>query len=262
MSNQENIIENNSGQGKNSTVPDIVAKRFNWGAFFFNWIWGIVYQKWIMLIVLIISFIPIVSLINLGLVIYFGTQGNKWAWQARLYKSIEEFHKIQRNWAAAGVGLFVFFFAIGVIAALTLPALMGSTQGAQYKAMFKKAASTLNLTQALNANENINVKDYLGSADELIDKYFIPRLNIKMKAPGGFVTNDNIQYQFTGLNSDCSDTVPCAKILVDVNAEKPPNEFTKDANNPKDRFVLYLYESSVAPEPNSVEYQILNRNRD
>ena len=49
-------IENNSGQGKNSTLPPEI-KGWNWGAFFLNWIWGIGNSTFIALLM----FVPIVN---------------------------------------------------------------------------------------------------------------------------------------------------------------------------------------------------------
>ena len=47
-----NNLENNSGEGKNSVVLDIVAKRFNWGAFWFTWIWGLFNKSYWTLVIL------------------------------------------------------------------------------------------------------------------------------------------------------------------------------------------------------------------
>ena len=41
-------IINNSGQG-DVPVVRVVTDKFNWGAFFFTWIWGCYYKKWITL---------------------------------------------------------------------------------------------------------------------------------------------------------------------------------------------------------------------
>jgi hypothetical protein len=78
-------------------------KGWNWGAFFFNWIWGLVHKVWISLLM----FIPIV---NLGVMIYLGLKGNELAWEKGSWKSIEVFHARQRKWAiAAGIvfGLYL-----------------------------------------------------------------------------------------------------------------------------------------------------------
>ena len=73
LNKQEVSLANNSGQGKDTPVVDLVAKKFNWGAFAFSWIWGLCNKTYIPLLILIISFIPVVGgLASLGLCIWFG----------------------------------------------------------------------------------------------------------------------------------------------------------------------------------------------
>ena len=94
---------NNSGQGKGSPVLDIVANRFNWGAFGFTWLWGMGNKTPITLIALpanILLIIPLIGpLLYLALCIWFGVKGNEWAWQNKRWESIEAFHKTQKRWA-------------------------------------------------------------------------------------------------------------------------------------------------------------------
>ena len=100
-------IINNSGQG-DVPVVRVVTDKFNWGAFFFSWIWGIYYKKWIMLLIIPAYMIPFLGMIlGFGLQIWFGINGNKWAWQSTRYKSIQEFHDIQKKWATVGVWLII-----------------------------------------------------------------------------------------------------------------------------------------------------------
>ncbi len=125
-------ITNTSGMGKEAFVLDIVAKRFNWGAFFFTWIWGIFNKSWLTFIFLgfqILQFmlgflnsliiepnssvtpikivLIIMFFIGLGLKIWLGINGNKWAWQNKRWESVERFHKIQKVWAIVGTVLFI-----------------------------------------------------------------------------------------------------------------------------------------------------------
>lgn len=88
-------IENNSGQGKNSTLPPEI-KGWNWGAFFLNWIWGIGNSTFIALLM----FVPIV---NFAMPFVLGAKGNKWAWQNRTWRSVEHFKKSQKRWGIAGL---------------------------------------------------------------------------------------------------------------------------------------------------------------
>lgn len=127
-----NNYGNSSGFGKDSIVPDEVAHHFNWGAFFLNWIWGIVNRTYIapivfisviFVLILAVLFIKILGPISvlLGpvsfifLIIFsfwLGKNGNKFAWQNKKWKNIDEFHKIQKMWAIAGL---LFFILIHVL---------------------------------------------------------------------------------------------------------------------------------------------------
>lgn len=110
---------NNSGQGPNTPVISLVSNRFNWGAFGLSWIWGLFNKTFITLICIPCIFIPFGGLITLGLSIWFGIQGNKWAWQNKKWKSIEQFHNHQRKWAIASVVVFLLTFLITI--ALKIP---------------------------------------------------------------------------------------------------------------------------------------------
>ena len=67
--------------------------QFNWGAFFFIWIWGIFNRVYITLIfipiVVILSLIGVPDIINslvsLGLMIWFSIRGNEWAYECLFY---------------------------------------------------------------------------------------------------------------------------------------------------------------------------------
>ncbi len=87
--------ENNSGQGPRSSLPREL-RRWNWGAFFLNWIWGIGNSTYIALLM----FVPV---INFVMPFVLGAKGNEWAWRNRYWRSVADFRKTQRRWAIAGV---------------------------------------------------------------------------------------------------------------------------------------------------------------
>ena len=122
MSENYDLV-NNSGAGKDSPVCDLVAKKFNWGAFVFTFIWGLFNKTYITLISLVISFIPVVCYLNIFVSIWFGIKGNEWAWQNKKWESIEEFHKSQKRWAIASAILLALML-LGIAATAMLPALM------------------------------------------------------------------------------------------------------------------------------------------
>ena len=110
-----NNLVNNSGQGSDSPVLDIISNKFNWGAFFLHWIWGLGNRTYITLLVFPAAFIPFVGMFAyFGLCIWFGIKGNTWAWQNKKWPSIEYFQSVQKKWAIAGITIAVLgtIFAI------------------------------------------------------------------------------------------------------------------------------------------------------
>ena len=93
-------MENTSGNGKMAMLPAEI-KGWNWGAFFLNWIWGIGNSTFIALLCLI-------PFVNIIMVFVLGAKGNEWAWQNRRWQSIEQFKRVQKNWAVVGFILFIF----------------------------------------------------------------------------------------------------------------------------------------------------------
>jgi hypothetical protein len=104
-------FENSSGQGSSAIIPPEI-QGWNWGAFFFGWLWGICNNVWIALL----EFIPYVGIV---MCIVLGVKGNKWAWQKKRWDSIEHFQRTQRTWAHWALAIFlvgVFLFLIMVVA--------------------------------------------------------------------------------------------------------------------------------------------------
>lgn len=87
-------------------VPPEIAGGFNWGAFWWTWIWGIAHNVWIALL----SFVAPWPVMNIIL----GLKGNEWAWQNRRFDSVEQFRATQAAWALWG------WIAVGVSIALAL----------------------------------------------------------------------------------------------------------------------------------------------
>jgi type II secretory pathway pseudopilin PulG len=109
-----NDFENHSGSGKFYPVPDGV-RGWSWGAFFLNWIWAACNRTWIGLLALV----PYVGLI---VAIVLGVKGREWAWQNRRWQSIEHFNAVQRKWSIWGICVTLLPMAIGILAAIAIPA--------------------------------------------------------------------------------------------------------------------------------------------
>jgi hypothetical protein len=100
------ILENTSGQGKAAVIPPEI-NRWNWGAFFLSWIWGLCNNVFIALL----CFIPIVNII---MIFVLGAKGNEWAWQNKRWNSIEDFLRIQKRWALCGLSILIIIGLIGI----------------------------------------------------------------------------------------------------------------------------------------------------
>ncbi|MEW6516593.1 MAG: hypothetical protein AB1439_06820 [candidate division FCPU426 bacterium] len=89
----------------NDALP-LAAKKWNWGAMWLNVFWGLKHNTDFALLTLI----P-----GLGLIvpIILGARGGRWAWRNRVWASVEEFEKVQRDWALWGWAA-VFFIAVSL----------------------------------------------------------------------------------------------------------------------------------------------------
>ncbi len=68
---------------------------------------------------------------------------------------------------------------IGVVAAMTMPTLMNSTQGAQYKAAYKKALSAISQAVTLNvALDEWNFADATGTSPYTVTEMLSSRMNV------------------------------------------------------------------------------------
>ena len=124
-SNRQNA--NKSNTNSSYSIPDSITKRFNWGAFILDWIWGLGNKSYITLITLplwILCFVPQFALLsvilNFGLSIWFGIKGNAWAWHNKHFDSIEAFHNYQNKWEIAAIISII----ICVVVVLVIPLIL------------------------------------------------------------------------------------------------------------------------------------------
>ena len=152
---------------------------------------------------------------------------------------------------------------IGVVAAMTMPTLMNSTNGAQYKTAYKKALSVLSQAVVLNvalddydlsqASETAAGKATDGSSASLYN-LFKNRMNVVKTATTGtgwtasnnsnikfaqnsnytLFFNDGITFTFKSNAGNCTEgnsggTTTASKCygVIDVNGEKNPNKEVK-----------------------------------
>lgn len=87
-------MDNTSGHGQFAVVPDEV-KRWNWGAFWLTWIWGLFNGAYI-------SLLALIPILNIIMMFYMGSNGNELAWRSRYWDDAADLHKTQKKWAIAG----------------------------------------------------------------------------------------------------------------------------------------------------------------
>lgn len=150
-SNTVNPATSPTSVGVNGPMPAELNK-FNWGAFFLSWIWGIGNKSYLTLLVFLlplVAFIPLVNmlggLVALGLVIWFGIKGNEWAWHNRHFEGVEEFKKVQKAWTIAGIIVAVVGFILSIVLwGILLSFLTGVFVGSDSSSITDDQSSTQN----------------------------------------------------------------------------------------------------------------------
>ncbi len=140
-SNQD-YSQNDSGKNENTKItssPEGIFK-WNWGAFFFTWLWGIFNGYFIPLYVfigyvfllIILSTIGVVTkyngiyVINIILTFvflvyisflayYLGHKGYQISWKNKKWIDLDSFYKTQKKWTIAGIIVAVLYFVITLV---------------------------------------------------------------------------------------------------------------------------------------------------
>ena len=104
--------------GAKSLVPDDI-KGFNWGVVWVPPIWAVVHKVWILLIVWIVlttlSFTPVLDerlYVKIPFYVLLALWGNQWAWQNKNWKSIADFHRVQRLWGIWGFSGYILLMTL------------------------------------------------------------------------------------------------------------------------------------------------------
>lgn len=134
-------MENNSGQGKLSSVP-IEIDNWNWGAFLFNWIWGIGNNTYI-------AFLMFVPLVNMVMPFVLGAKGSAWAWRNKRWESVEQFRQIQIKWAKWSIITYVALIVI--IPILIFSIMSGMKSSDAYKVAEERLQSNSQIISILGA---------------------------------------------------------------------------------------------------------------
>ncbi|MDR2774736.1 MAG: FHA domain-containing protein [Tannerella sp.] len=84
---------------------------WNWGAFYFGWLWGIFNGVYWPLLVLI-PYVGWAAALIVNIVL--GIKGNAWAWKGRYWKDINHFKRVQRSWAMWALYVFITLVVISI----------------------------------------------------------------------------------------------------------------------------------------------------
>lgn len=106
--------EDNFGQANDFSQSEIdkEIEKWNWGAFFCSWLWGLFNGIYWPLFIILIAGIPYIGQVcSLCLCVYLGLNGSKMAWRTGKYHSFERFKKAQKNWAIGGI----IWFALNIL---------------------------------------------------------------------------------------------------------------------------------------------------
>jgi hypothetical protein len=103
--------ETAADRGGQPIPPEI--RRWNWGAFFLHFLWGMGNNTWIALLV----FVPVIGWF---MPFVLGAQGSVWAWKNGDWEDVEHFKRVQRRWAVAGLLVWIGVILIAAAPLFTL----------------------------------------------------------------------------------------------------------------------------------------------
>ncbi|MDD3237862.1 MAG: type II secretion system protein [Candidatus Gastranaerophilales bacterium] len=138
---------------------------------------------------------------------------------------------------------------IGVIAALTIPALLNNTNKEEYRTGLKKAASMLQQAANLEYAETGRNSESFTNSQDWYDNFFSKRFNIVSSMPSSnskavhsgagesgnltFYTADGMAFSINGADGGCA-------VIIDINGDKLPNEFTLSKDKLLDGYIITL----------------------
>lgn len=195
-------------------------EKFNWGAFFFTWIWGLFNRTYITLIFIPFAFIPglLGHIICLGLKIWFGLCGNQWAWKNNKWSSVEDFHRIQKIWAIIGTILCGFYITV-LISALITPKLIvhSVTPNNELKTGINTLQQAASMLEAQNTKCKINSRG--------VAECFAQQMNIDNVSRNKFTDKHRNNWTFIIGEPTCSSEFNVCYVLM--NNKKIANIYLK-----------------------------------
>ena len=144
---------------------------------------------------------------------------------------------------------------IGIIAAMTLPSLLGGTNKQEIKTGLQKAVSAL--SQAITLHYALTGEDFSSLDTTSVLEFAGQRLSTKGELSDSHVqTQDGIIYNFSNITGSCANPTSACSVIVDVNGSKGPNALTTDSaanlGDIKDQFTLKVYGTNVVTQTMSL----------
>ncbi|MGQ0548575.1 MAG: hypothetical protein ACT4PY_02770 [Armatimonadota bacterium] len=104
-----------------------IVQSGSWGAAGFSWIYLLAMQAHRDMVISLLG--GIVPIVNIAVWVYYIINGKKLAWANRTWQGFDDFLACQRiwdRWAKWLVGIVVGFAVLGILAAILLPAFLGT----------------------------------------------------------------------------------------------------------------------------------------
>lgn len=166
--------------------------------------------------------------------------------------------------------VLVTLVVIGIVAALTIPALIQSTNQAELKTALKKSLATLNQAIVMSvAQDSVDAGtcDNCTSANKTaLANFFIAKLNVLSSNVTAtdpyFYTADGMKFTVSTMGGTCGNATssndPASAncvVTVDVNGDKLPNNLSSGNATYafRDQYRLVVKQSSVLPAVNTTE---------
>lgn len=169
---------------------DEELQKFNWGAFFLNFIWATFNGAWreflpvflIMLVVSLLSCLPILGflffIVNIILAIYVGKQGNSWSWYGKKWESLDKFVSVQKAWGISSPFVFIILW-------FSVPAIIMVATVYLFLPVVKELAEKAEPISKTAVSHVVKAPNYRGfSSGEDIANYLIEQ-NIYIKSLDG-----------------------------------------------------------------------------
>ena len=159
---------------------------------------------------------------------------------------------------------FFFLPVVGIVAAITMPTLIMSTNRAKNKATFLKTYVTLN--QSMLMDKAISDKSYT-KFEDVWNKSIKNQLLNPEDIEHGIRLKDLTEIKYTKLNDNCksihevkeiSDRTACAVLTIDTDGFNKGKNRQSENNDIQDQFKILLYSDTITTIPNSIENKLTN----